>query len=163
MIHPLAHIDDTVRIGIAPRIWQFASVIRNAWIGDDCNIASCALIDGAHVGDRCSVAHAAALFPGTKLGNDVFIGPGAMVCNDLWPETSKEGFELGGVTVVIDDGASLGAGAVILPGVRVGRNALVAAGAVVDRNVPDGFLWRRNGYLSAIPANRRTKRMRWAC
>jgi acetyltransferase-like isoleucine patch superfamily enzyme len=41
-------------------------------------------------------------------------------------------------TTIVEDGASLGSGAVILAGVRVGRGALVGAGAVVTRDVPPG-------------------------
>ena len=37
-------------------------------------------------------------------------------------------------------GASIGAGSVILPGIKVGRFALVGAGAVVTRDVPDHAL-----------------------
>jgi acetyltransferase-like isoleucine patch superfamily enzyme len=38
--------------------------------------------------------------------------------------------------VVIGDGAFLGVGSVILPGVAIGERAYVAAGAVVTKNVP---------------------------
>ena len=35
-------------------------------------------------------------------------------------------------------GASIGAGAVILPGPTIGENAMISAGAVVTRDVADG-------------------------
>jgi acetyltransferase-like isoleucine patch superfamily enzyme len=103
-----------------------------------------------------------------KAGNGVFFGPGAVCCNDMWPETSKEGFDLarllaGVFCIIIDDGATIGAGAVILPGVRIGAGAFVAAGAVVDRSVPERFLWRRNGYLAPMPIGTRERRMRIVC
>lgn len=164
MIDPRACVDATVVIGAGTKVWQFASVIRGAIIGLDCNIASCAIVDGAELGSRCLVGHGASIHPGAKLGDDVFVGPGVVICNDLWPETSKEGFELaaGRHTVIIGSGASIGANAVILPGVRIGAGAVVSAGATVTRNVPDGLLWRRNGYVSVVPSDRRTKRMRFA-
>ena len=40
-------------------------------------------------------------------------------------------------TVIIKEGAWIGARAVILPGVEIGRGAIVAACAVVTKNVPD--------------------------
>ncbi|MBD0319064.1 MAG: N-acetyltransferase, partial [Gemmatimonadetes bacterium] len=41
----------------------------------------------------------------------------------------------------VEDGARVGVGAILLPGVRVGRNAVVGAGAVVTRDVePDSFV-----------------------
>lgn len=44
--------------------------------------------------------------------------------------------------VEICDDAWIGAGAIILPGVRVGIGSIVAAGSVVTRQVPDYFLVR---------------------
>lgn len=38
--------------------------------------------------------------------------------------------------VVLEDGAYIGAGAILLPGIRIGEGAVVAAGAVVTRDVP---------------------------
>jgi acetyltransferase-like isoleucine patch superfamily enzyme len=40
--------------------------------------------------------------------------------------------------VILERGCYLGAGALILPGVRVGERAVVGAGAVVTRDVPAG-------------------------
>jgi acetyltransferase-like isoleucine patch superfamily enzyme len=40
--------------------------------------------------------------------------------------------------VVIEDGAAIGIGAIVLKGVRIGAGANVAAGAVVSRDVPAG-------------------------
>jgi acetyltransferase-like isoleucine patch superfamily enzyme len=40
--------------------------------------------------------------------------------------------------VVIEDGAWIGIGAVVLKGVRIGAGARVEAGAVVTRDVPPG-------------------------
>jgi acetyltransferase-like isoleucine patch superfamily enzyme len=40
--------------------------------------------------------------------------------------------------VMVEEGAFLGAGAVVLPGLRIGAGAVVAAGAVVTADVPAG-------------------------
>jgi acetyltransferase-like isoleucine patch superfamily enzyme len=51
---------------------------------------------------------------------------------------------------VVKDGATIGANAVVLPGVVIGKRAMIAAGAVVDRDVPDDHIfaataaWRRS-------------------
>ena len=42
------------------------------------------------------------------------------------------------VRTVVEHGAALGSGAVIVGGVRIGAGALVGAGAVVTGNVPPG-------------------------
>ena len=38
--------------------------------------------------------------------------------------------------VVIEDGADIGVGSILLPGVRIGEGAIIGAGAVVSRSVP---------------------------
>ena len=42
--------------------------------------------------------------------------------------------------IVVDDGAWIGAGAIVLEGVHIGRGAVVAAGAVVRSDVPSGMI-----------------------
>lgn len=168
-VHPLAVVDLAVAIGAGTRVWQFASVIRGAKIGAGCNIASCAIVDGAMVGNSCLIGHGAQLHPGTMVGNDVFIGPGAICCNDQWPRVAKGGFDAEALfsgarsTVIVDDGAVIGAGAIVLPGFRVGPGAMVAAGVVCDRDVPAGTVLRRDGILGRIPNDGgASRRMRWA-
>ena len=43
---------------------------------------------------------------------------------------------------MIEDGASLGAGVVVLPGVRIGAGAMVGAGSIVLRDVHAGEVYR---------------------
>jgi UDP-2-acetamido-3-amino-2,3-dideoxy-glucuronate N-acetyltransferase len=163
MIHPFAVVHSDCNVGDGTLIWQFASVIRGATLGKGCNIASCAIIDGARLGDFCSVGHGASIHPGARLSANVFVGPGAVICNDLWPSTSKAGFDLGDVpTVIIEDGASIGANAVVLPGVRVGAEAVIAAHATVSRDVPPGMVAGRDGDIYPKPADWRERRTRFA-
>jgi UDP-2-acetamido-3-amino-2,3-dideoxy-glucuronate N-acetyltransferase len=161
LIHPKAHVDSTASVGPCTQVWQFASIIRGSVVGGACNVASCSIIDGAQVGDNCLIGHGAQLHPGTKIGNRVFVGPGAIFCNDMWPSVSKVGFGIpdGRWTVIAEDDAVIGAGAIILPGVRIHRGGMVAAGACVDRDVQAGMIWRRNGYMAHIPEDAREWRM----
>jgi len=163
MIHPLACVAEGVSLGERTRVWQFASVIRGAQVGADCNIAANAIVDGATVGARCLIGHGASVHPGSLVGDDVFIGPQVVLCNDSQPRTNKDGFDLAGFdgtrwSVILEDGCSIGAGSVIVPGVRVGCDAMVAANSVVTRDVPAGLLWRK-GELWPLP---RGERMRFA-
>ena len=73
------------------------------------------------------------LWDGISVGNNVFIGPNATFTNDIFPK-SKKSLQSYPKTI-IEDNASIGAGAVILPGITIGRNAMVGAGAVVTKNV----------------------------
>lgn len=163
-IHALALVGD-VTIGAGTRVWQFASVIRGAVLGTDCGVAGCAIIDAAKVGDRCCIGHGAQLHPGARLGNDVFVGPGAILCNDRWPRTTKDGFDMNSIlsgafiTVEIGDGASIGAGAIVLPGVTIGEDAMIAAGAVVDVDVPACHIFCRDRRIMPIDPAHAPRRM----
>ena len=162
MIHPFAVVSDSV-LGEGSRVWQFASVIRGSVAGARCNIASCAILDGAVIGDDCIVGHGASLNPGFVAGRGVFIGPCVVACNDRWPRVGKDGFDVAELlrepTVIVGDGASIGAGAIILPGVSIGAQAMVSAGAVVDRDLYPGHLLKRCGTVVRIEPHRTDPRM----
>jgi UDP-2-acetamido-3-amino-2,3-dideoxy-glucuronate N-acetyltransferase len=160
MIHELAHVEHS-RIGARTCVWQFASVIRNAVVGDDCRIAANAIVDGASIGDRTSVSHAAFINPGIQIGSECFIGPGVKLCNDFWPRVDKVGwFDMEDlirgriIVTIIEDGASIGAGAVLMPGVRIGARSMVGAHATVHRDVPPDHLWRDFGEPIRIDPSR---------
>lgn len=165
---PGSHVQIGCTIGARTRVWQFASVVRRAGIGEDCSIAAGAVVDGSVIGHRCTISHGVLIPPGMVIGNDVFIGPMAVMCNDVWPRAHKDGFDMESlisgklVTTRIEDGASIGAGAIIMPGVVIGREAMVAAGAVVSCNVPDGHIYHRDGKIVPIDPKRPPHRMREA-
>lgn len=163
-IHPLAHVENAT-IGARTRVWQFASVIRGTVLGEDCNVASCATLDGPRFGNRCIICQGVAMGPGFLFGDDCFIGPNVTICNDRWPVANKHGFDItrfqngSSWTVVVRDGVSIGANAVVLPGVIIGAGAMIAAGAVVSRDVPPLHLYRRDNTLKSIPEGYRPRRM----
>lgn len=166
-IHPQANVEGAT-VGARTTVWQFASVVCGTVIGEDCTVGAGVVLSGAVFGDRCKISSGVVMGPGFKIGNDVFVGPNVVFANDVWPEVSMDGYDdtllRSGerFCVIVEDGASIGANAVILPGVRVGRGAVVAACAVVDRDVPDGCLWRRGGGWVPLQHGRREKRMRYA-
>lgn len=149
-----AHVDYSSRVGEGTRLWQFSSVIRGAKVGRDCSIGSCAMVDGAHVGRGTTIGHGAFVCPGVWIGERVFVGPGVIFCNDAWPRVDKTGFDprwfREHLTAIVEDGASIGAGVVVLPGVRIGLGAMIAAGARVERSVPDRHLHKRSGEIVRI-------------
>jgi UDP-2-acetamido-3-amino-2,3-dideoxy-glucuronate N-acetyltransferase len=70
------------------------------------------------------------------LEDDVFCGPNATFTNDKYP---RSGLHPSGYPVTrVGRGASIGAGAVILPGITIGEEAMIGAGAVVTKDVPAG-------------------------
>ncbi|WP_270374969.1 acyltransferase [Marinicauda sp. Alg238-R41] len=168
MIHPLAFVDASVTVGEGTVIRQFASVTGGTVLGRDCKVSPFAMLHGSTYGDRVVIGAGVACGPGFLVGSDVHICPQVLLSNDAWPFASKEGFDYGrlqsgdGYAVIIDDGAFIGAGAKIMPGVRVGRGAGIAANAVANRNVPAGMLLRRCGALSPVPVDWAERRMRFA-
>lgn len=139
MIHALADVA-TSKIGVNTRIWQFVVVLDGATIGSDCNICSHVLIEGdVAIGDRVTVKSGVQIWDGMRIGHDVFIGPNVTFTNDKYPRSKvyPEYF----LNTIIENGASIGAGAVILPGLIIGKNSMVAAGSVVTKDVlPDSLV-----------------------
>lgn len=134
MIHPAA-ICESERVGEGTRIWAYAHVLPGARLGRDCNVCDHVFVENdVVVGDRVTIKSGVQLWDGVELGDDVFVGPNVTFTNDPFPRSKKypERFH----RTVVADGASLGGGSVLLPGVRIGRRAMVGAGAVVTRDVP---------------------------
>jgi len=133
-IHALADVHST-RIGASTTVWQFCVVLQGAVIGDNCNInAHCLVENDVVVGDNVTVKCGVYLWDGLRVGDHAFIGPNATFTNDRYPRSKQypDAFP----QTVVEHHASIGAGAVILPGVTIGHHALVGAGAVVTRDVP---------------------------
>lgn len=136
-IHGLVSIAEDVMLGHGVTVWQFASILGGTVIGMGSVIGSC-----CWVGRRCKIGagvrlnHGCFIPHGTVLEDGVFLGPGVMLTDDRWPQAGNVGYTA--EPPVVREGASIGAGAVILPGVEIGRGAMIGAGAVVTRNVADG-------------------------
>jgi acetyltransferase-like isoleucine patch superfamily enzyme len=136
-IHPLASVE-TKRVGRGTRIWGWSHVQEDVVIGENCNIGEhCFLENGVRIGDDVVVKNGISLWTGVVVEDGAFLGPHAVFTNERFP---RSGFPKGYEQIVIGRGASVGAGAVIVPGVRVGRYATIGAGAVVTKNVPEHAL-----------------------
>ncbi|MGH8499265.1 MAG: WxcM-like domain-containing protein, partial [Methylococcales bacterium] len=68
------------------------------------------------------------------LQDRVFVGPNATFTNDRFPRSKCYPDRF--AETIIEEGASIGANATILPGLRIGRYAMIGAGAVVTKSVP---------------------------
>ena len=135
-IHPLSDIQSTA-IGSGTRLWQFVVVLPGAKIGLDCNICSHCLIENdVVIGDRVTVKSGVQLWDGLRVSDDVFIGPNVTFTNDKYPKSQNTGFKR--AMTWLEPGASIGGGAILLPGIRVGAGATVGAGSVVTKDVPPG-------------------------
>lgn len=144
MIHSTAEVAVTALVGEGTMIWHQAQVREDARIGAHCIVGKGVYIDlGVRVGDRVKIQNYACLYHGAVVEDGVFIGPHACLTNDRLPRAVtasgalKRNADWEEAGVLVRQGASVGAGAVVLPGVVVGRFALIGAGGVVTRDVPD--------------------------
>src|SRR5262249_26961443 len=104
----------------------------------------CFIEGGVVIGDYVTIKVGNILWEGITLEDGVFVGPQVVFTNDRYPrsarfpvlERSCRATADWLLRTLVKRGASLGAGAVILPGITIGEFALVAAGAVVTKDVP---------------------------
>lgn len=133
-IHDSADVQST-KIGQGSSIWQSVVVLPGATIGKEVNIcAHCFIENDVIIGDRVTVKSGVYLWDGVRLEDDVFIGPNVTFTNDKFPRSKQYPDSFSEIRV--EHGASIGGGAVLLPGVTVGCGAMVGAGAVVTKSVP---------------------------
>jgi len=152
------YIDDsavvlTSSIGDGTRIWQYTVILSNAKIGSDCNICSHVFIENqVIIGNRVTIKAGVQLWDGINLEDDVFVGPNVSFSNDKFPRSKNRENLL--LETIVRKGASISAGAIILPGLEIGENAMIGAGAVVTENVPANAIVKGNparisGYVNS--------------
>jgi UDP-2-acetamido-3-amino-2,3-dideoxy-glucuronate N-acetyltransferase len=160
-VHPTSDVSPEAQIGAGSTIWHRAQVREGARIGKNCIVGKDAYVDaGVTIGDNVKIQNSALVYHGATVEDGVFLGPQACLTNDTFPRAITPGGKLKSVDdwtvgpILVRFGASIGAGALILPDVTVGRFAMVAAGAVVAEDVPDyglvmGVPARLAGYVCA--------------
>ncbi|HEV7657184.1 MAG TPA: acyltransferase [Mycobacteriales bacterium] len=154
-IHPSAEVEPGAVVGAGTSVWHLAHLRSGAVVGADCNLGRGVYVDGdVVIGDRVKVQNFALLYEPARIGDGVFIGPAVVLTNDLYPRAVtpegalKTADDWHAVGVTLEEGCSLGARSVVVPGITVGTWAMVAAGAVVTRDVPAYAL------VAGVPARR---------
>lgn len=141
-IHPTAEVQSK-NIGEGTLIWQFCVVLKNASIGKNCNINCNVFIENdVIIGNNVTIKPGVQIWDGLRIEDDVFIGPNATFTNDLLPRSKQYPDKF--IETHIRKGASIGANATILAGVKIGEYAMIGAGSVVTKNVPAFTLWYGN-------------------
>jgi len=125
-----------MNIGKGTKLWhEHLSNIGDCMIGKNCTIHSHVWIaDRVSIGNNCKVQAFTFIPAGVRIGNDVFIGPRVTFTNDKHPPSNEWS------VTIVHDHVSIGAGAVILPGVTLHRGCKIGAGAVVTKDVPENAL-----------------------
>lgn len=151
--HSTAVIDEGATIGAGSRIWHFAHICARACIGEHCSFGQNTMVaDDVVIGNNVKVQNNVAIYTGTIIEDDVFLGPSCVLTNVTNPRSQVVRRALYEKTL-IRRGATVGANATIVCGVTLGRYAFIAAGAVVAKDVPDyglvvGVPGRIAGYMS---------------
>jgi len=139
--HPTAEVSTQAIVYPEVRVWAHSHVRERATLGRAVSIGErCYIAEDVTIGEKSRVGNGVNVWKGVTIGERVFIGPSVVFCNDKHPRVREDwaGPEL----TVIEDDVSIGAGAIIICGVRIGRGARIAAGARITADVMEGELWR---------------------
>ena len=135
-IHRSAFVDDGCTIGARTKVWHFCHILTGSRIGEHCIIGQNVMIGpDVSIGDGCKIQNNVSVYRGVRLGSRVFVGPSAVFTNVLTPRAEIDRSQEFAETIV-EDGATIGANATIVCGIRLGGYCFVAAGAVVTHDVP---------------------------
>jgi acetyltransferase-like isoleucine patch superfamily enzyme len=125
-----------VCIGKNTLIGDGASIREKCVVGSYSLISRCVTINyNSQIGDHTKIMDSTHITGNSKIGDNVFVSTMVGTANDnlvrqrIYNEHSLKG-------PVIKNGAFIGLGASILPGIVIGQNAIVAAHSVVTKNVP---------------------------
>ena len=142
MIDDFNRIAADVVLGEGAVVHAFAN-LYGCTIGSESTVGPFVEIQrGVRIGARCKISSHSFLCEGVTIEDEVFIGHHVCFTNDRFPRAVNASgrpalagdWEL--EPILVQHGASVGSGAIILPGIVIGADAMVAAGSVVTRDVP---------------------------
>jgi len=151
--HESSIVDDGATIGAGTKIWHFAHIFGGAEIGENCSFGQNTMVaDAVKIGRNVKVQNNVAIYAGTTIEDDVFLGPSCVLTNVSNPRSQviRRGIY---EETLIRRGATVGANATIVCGITLGRYCFVAAGTVVTKPCPDyamivGVPGRQVGWMS---------------
>lgn len=151
--HETAVIDEGCRIGKGSKIWHFSHIMTGSEIGENCNIGQNVVISpGVILGRNVKVQNNVSVYTGVTCDDDVFLGPSMVFTNVINPRSAvnrKNQYDL----TSVGKGATIGANATIVCGVKLGTYCFIGAGAVVTKDVKPyslviGNPARHSGWMS---------------
>lgn len=134
-IHPSACVEDNVEFGQDVKIWNFCHVRKNVKLGDFVSVGKDSYIDaGVEIGRGSRIQNQVNVYAGVKIHNWCFVGPAVVFTNDQFPRVGNKTWKV--TETEVQNGASIGAGAVLRCGIKIGAFAMIGAGAIVTKDVP---------------------------
>jgi acetyltransferase-like isoleucine patch superfamily enzyme len=137
-----AIVAESASIGDGAKIWDYARIRENVTLGENVIIGSYVYVGaGITVGRNTKIQNNAQIYEPAVINAGVFIGPGVIFTNDHNPRavnpdrSQKSASDWQQAGVVVNQGASIGAGSVCVGPVQIGEWAMVGAGSVVIDNV----------------------------
>lgn len=129
---------------------RHAGRILNRWRLNYLRKKGCRIGSGCQISNRARFGQEAYLI---RIGDCVRIGPGVRLLTgdaSIWTLHRMGLLEDAGVygLIQIGDNSYIGAGAVIMPGVKIGRNCIVLANSLVTSDIPNGTV---AGGAPAVP------------
>lgn len=149
-IHPTADVEEGVAVGPGTAVWDHVHLRGpGTTIGQDCIVGEKTYVAyGVVVGDRVKLNAFVYVPTGVTIEDGVMVGAHTTFTNDRFPRATTADLSLLRSSDADEDtertlvrtGATLGAGVVVGPGIRLGRFSMVGAGSVVTRSVGDFHL-----------------------
>jgi acetyltransferase-like isoleucine patch superfamily enzyme len=148
-IHPTAIIEPGVVIGGGTAVWDHVHIRHSTTIGEECIIGEKTYIAYAvRIGNRVKINAFVYICTGVSIGDGVMISAGTIFTNDRLPRATTpdlgrlrpSGPDENTLETWVKEGATLGAGCVVGPGLIIGRFAMVGMGSVITRSVADFHL-----------------------
>jgi len=145
-VHPTAVVEPGASLSEDVKVWHFSHIRKDATLGPKVSIAKDVYVDAEVViGEGTRIQNSVNIYKGVQISRWCFVGPAVVFTNDLHPRVGRKNWQI--TPTIIEDGASLGAGAIIRCGVRIGAFAMVGAGAVVTKDIPPFCL------VTGVPAD----------
>ena len=154
LVHESSYVEPSCKLGHGTVVRHFCLIRTGSIIGRDCRFGmGVQLGPQAKIGHRCRLQTHTTLFRGVILEDDVFCGPCCVFTNNPYPRAEIDRSTKPTKTLV-QKGASIGANATIIAGIKLGRYCMIGAGAVVTTSVPAfalmaGVPARQIGWVSA--------------
>ncbi len=144
-IHPTAIIEPEVEIGAGSALWDGVHVRGPSRIGEQCIVGEKTYVAyGVAIGSRVKINAGVYICTGVTIADRAMISAGVIFTNDRHPrafdpetgELASSEPDAKALRTLVEEGATIGAGAIIGPGLTIGEYAMVGMGAVVTRDVP---------------------------